>query len=198
MNSNRNTPTKQRFCDDEFGSFKEHNNDDPVASYFLNTKLSEQEAHARFMDSTPSVFNEHKNFTNTVTTVPETKVGEKPINNGIDISTDQQPQTNKLKDPNVQKATTYSDCVPAINFTHKRNDDNDDDDSVNMTKLLDLLVSCANGSILATLELNTIIAKMKKAEGEIMDPIDCNNYINDYECNNARMCEMCNPLSIVE
>jgi hypothetical protein len=172
MNTN-NTP-KQTLCDDD---------SDP-ASYFLNTKLSEQEAHARFMKQTPIVFKEHQNFMHTVTALPEAKI-DKPVTNE---TPSEQSKTDKLENV-IHKATTYSDCVPAINFTHKKNDD-DDDNNANTTKLLDLLVSSQNGSILATIELNTIIAKMKKAEGEIMDPIDCNNYINDYECNTARLCDL--------
>jgi hypothetical protein len=172
-----NNTITQQLCDDS----------DP-ASYFLNTKLSEQEAHTRFMNQTPIVFQEHQNFMHNVTALPEAK-SDKSVTDNIPT------ERSKTSTPEniIHKATTYSDCVPAINFTFKRNDDKDDDNNANTTKLLDLLVSSQNGSVLATIELNTIIAKMKKAEGEIMDPIDCNNYINDYECNNARLYD---PLSI--
>lgn len=140
--------------------------DSDPAEYFLNTKLSEAQAHARFSKLPPNVLKDQKDFTNEIT-----KVQEKPnqsINQHIaQISSEAKPSITKLENVNYAAATKCSNDVPAINQTHKK--DEDDDNSTNINKLMDLMMSCLNGSVLAQIELSTLIRKMKPAPGEIID-----------------------------
>lgn len=173
-NENNESMSKEmnhQLCDDS----------DP-ASYFLgNRKLSEAQAHASFMNQTPNVLNDQKKFINEVTKMPDLSKGQ-PINNDMMSMLQSEPQTNnkKINIP-IATASMCSEYIPVIN--HINNKDNDDDDnSSNSTKLIDLLVSSLNGSVLATLELSEILAKMKSTSGEMFDTSNCNDHTNYQFC----------------
>ena len=141
--------------------------DSAPAEYFLNTKLSEQQAHAEFSKIPPNNLKDQKNFTDEIATIKNPTIS--CVNDKI-IQTFDDQQDNQSKRQNIvlTKASTCSEDIPIINHS---NNDNDDDNNTNATKLMDLLISSINGSVLSTLELNTIIRKMnmKKADGEIID-----------------------------
>jgi hypothetical protein len=139
--------------------------DSDPAEYFLNKKLSEQQAHANFMAQPPKVLREQQDFMNEIAKVNEPiKVS---VNNDIAKVFDE-PQSKPIQHPNVtyRTASTCSSDVPIIN---RAQGDDDDDNNKNTTKMIELMTASSNGSILATLELNTIIRTTKAKSGEVME-----------------------------
>ena len=147
------------------------------AEYFLKKKLTEEQAHASFMEKPPSVLKDQEEIHDIMQVQEVTKVS---VSSEIAQVFDENPNDG-IKLPNVTNiiASKCSSEVSIINVKHEDEDDN----STNKSKLMDLLVASKGGSVLATLELDTIIRTMKAKEGEIIDP--CEEYTS---CEN-----MCSP-----
>jgi len=139
------------------------------------------------MNQTPNVLNDQKKFINDVTKMPDLSKGI-PINNAMLNMLQSEPQTNNKKiNVPVTTATMCSEYLPVVNHINNKNNDDDDNNS-NSTKLIDLLVSSLNGSVLATLELSEILAKMKLTSGEMFDTSNCDTT----NCNttNYQFCDL--------
>ena len=180
MNQNKEHANENNELDTKEMNYQLCDDSDP-ASYFLgNRKLSEAQAHASFMNQTPNVLNDQKKFINDITKMPDLSKGQ-PINNAMLNMLQDEPQKNNKKiNASIATASMCSEYIPVIN--HINNKDHDDDNSSNTTKLIDLLVSSLNGSVLATLELSEILAKTKSTSGEVFDTSNCNDHTNYQMC----------------
>ncbi len=111
-------------------------------------------AHAQFMELTPKVLSEHKNFINNLTTLSETTNTIPSFNS---LSSEPPKNNNNLPTFTNNLANCKSEHIPQVN---QNKDNNDDDNSNNKTKMLDITTD-NNNSVLAMLENGLLLAELK-------------------------------------
>jgi hypothetical protein len=122
---------------------------------FLNVS-----AHNQFMNLTPKVLTEHKNFMNNLNTLPESTTIAETFNK----TQTESPKTNSLPDFTNNLANCKSEHIPQVN---QNKDNNDDDNNNNKTKMIDITTD-NNNSVLAMLENGLLLAEMKSQFNETL------------------------------
>ena len=174
MNNTKQNDTT-RTVSDPFGDDPSKNmNEIPESCEDMSNLL----AHESFMNLTPSVFKDHKNFINTLTAMPSTE--KNFTNNFSEKGKEKEKENDKPIVVTLPTARCSSEYIPAISFTN-RNDDDDENNSSNKTKIIEGLTT--NNSILAKLQLGLVLAEMKLNSKEIMT---CNDeQSNMTSCDNV-------------